>query len=80
MKWVSDFEKSPNQEKMPILICCQDGDLSPCLAIVYLMRFQKMDLNIATLMVMARFGGGEINKELYSHCMVYKPGNKIIKI
>jgi len=65
---------------MPLLVCCQSGDLSACLAITYKMRFENMYVQKATLLVMAKFGGGEINKELYSHCIFYKPGNKIIHV
>ena len=67
-------------QKLPLLICCQDRDLSACLAATYLMRFEKMDVNKATLVVMAKSGGIQLNSELYSHCMYYKPGNKIIKV
>lgn len=66
--------------KVPVLVCCQDGDLSACLAATFLMRFEKMDINKSTLVVMAKSGGGQLNSELYSHCMYYKPGNKIIKV
>lgn len=68
------IESFISNKSFPILLYCRNGDnISPALAIAYLMFKKKLQLSMASLMVFQKRPNVTVEKWIYTQLLTYVP-------